>query len=79
MSLMCPDETNKESVSAIERSIIILCLDGPMPQVSDDVYNISAAKQILHGGGSQWNSGNRWFDKAMQVKSGKCKLYICHP
>ncbi|XP_044190332.1 carnitine O-acetyltransferase-like [Thunnus albacares] len=65
------DETNKESVSAIERGIITLCLDGPMPQVSDDMYDVSAAKQILHGGGSQWNSGNRWFDKAMQIIIGE--------
>ncbi|XP_042252136.1 carnitine O-acetyltransferase-like isoform X1 [Thunnus maccoyii] len=75
------DETNKESVSAIERGIFTLCLDGPMPQLSDDMYDISAAKQILHGGGSQWNSGNRWFDKALQIivgEDGTCGINCVH-
>ncbi|KAM7370232.1 hypothetical protein PAMP_011503 [Pampus punctatissimus] len=65
------DDTNKESVSAIESSIFTLCLDGPVPQVSDEMYSISAAKQMLHGGGSQWNSGNRWFDKPLQFIVGE--------
>ncbi|KAM7390875.1 hypothetical protein PAMA_008869 [Pampus argenteus] len=70
------DDTNKESVSAIESSIFTLCLDGPVPQASDEMYSISAAKQMLHGEGSQWNSGNRWFDKTLQVRSGK---FCSHP
>lgn len=61
------DKTNKESVQAIQRSIFTLCLDAPMPQVSDEIYCNRAAVQMLHGGGSQWNSGNRWFDKTLQV------------
>ena len=64
---MCPDKENKKSVSAIQRSIFTLCLDGAMPQMSDEMYLSRAAIQMLHGGGSQWNSGNRWFDKTLQV------------
>ncbi|KAM7390865.1 hypothetical protein PAMA_008859 [Pampus argenteus] len=75
------DDTNKESVSAIESSIFTLCLDGPVPQASDEMYSISAAKQMLHGEGSQWNSGNRWFDKTLQFiigEDGTCGWNFAH-
>lgn len=38
-----------------------------MPRVSDEMYPSRVAAQMLHGGGARWNSGNRWFDKTLQV------------
>lgn len=75
------DKTNKESVRAIEKSIFLVCLDAPMPRVSDEMYHNKVAAQMLHGGGSRWNSGNRWFDKTLQFivgEDGSCGLTYEH-
>ncbi|XP_071773646.1 carnitine O-acetyltransferase [Centroberyx gerrardi] len=65
------DKTNKQSVQAIQRSIFTVCLDAPMPRTSQEMYRSRAAVQMLHGGGSRWNSGNRWFDKTLQFIIGE--------
>lgn len=57
------DQADKESLLAIERSICTLCLDRAMPEES----SLSDFHLMTHGGGSQWNSANRWFDKSLQV------------
>ncbi|KAJ8386704.1 hypothetical protein AAFF_G00166530 [Aldrovandia affinis] len=75
------DKVNKESVRAIQKSIFTVCLDAPMPRVSDELYRSRAAVQMLHGGGSRWNSGNRWFDKTLQFiigEDGSCGLIYEH-
>ncbi|XP_067369896.1 carnitine O-acetyltransferase-like [Channa argus] len=66
------DKTNRESLSAIQSSIFIVCLDRAMTPVLDEImYRKSGILQMLHGGGSHWNSGNRWFDKGLQVIIGE--------
>lgn len=59
---------------AIEKSICTVCLDAPMPRVSEDIYKSRVAAQMLHGGGSRLNSGNRWFDKTLQVRTHALKV-----
>nr|XP_055055506.1 carnitine O-acetyltransferase isoform X2 [Misgurnus anguillicaudatus] len=75
------DKTNEESVRAIQKSIFTVCLDAPMPHKSDEMYWTRAGFQMLHGGGSRWNSGNRWFDKTLQFiigEDGTCGLIYEH-
>ncbi|XP_038638001.1 carnitine O-acetyltransferase isoform X1 [Scyliorhinus canicula] len=75
------DKVNKESVKCIQRSIFTVCLDAPVPKVSDELYMSHVMAQNLHGGGSRWNSGNRWFDKTLQFvigEDGSCGLVYEH-
>ncbi|XP_040180616.1 carnitine O-acetyltransferase isoform X1 [Rana temporaria] len=75
------DKINKESVRIIQKSIFTVCLDAPMPTVSDDLYKSRVAAQMLHGGGGHLNSGNRWFDKTLQfivAEDGSCGLVYEH-
>ncbi|XP_037002215.2 carnitine O-acetyltransferase isoform X1 [Artibeus jamaicensis] len=61
------DKVNRDSVRSIQKSIFTVCLDRVMPRVSEDKYRSQVAGQMLHGGGSKLNSGNRWFDKTLQL------------
>lgn len=57
----------------IERCIFVLCLDErmdyPPPEVGKpiDSDDEPLGLHMLHGGGVENNTGNRWFDKTMQV------------
>ena len=64
---LASDEVNKESFKSIERSIFALCLDKETPQVPESEYRNDLSARVLHGGGSEWNSSNRWFDKTLQM------------
>nr|2H3W_A Chain A, carnitine acetyltransferase [Mus musculus]2H3W_B Chain B, carnitine acetyltransferase [Mus musculus] len=75
------DKVNRESVNSIQKSIFTVCLDKQVPRVSDDVYRNHVAGQMLHGGGSKFNSGNRWFDKTLQfivAEDGSCGMVYEH-
>nr|CAG4650892.1 EOG090X04D9 [Simocephalus serrulatus] len=67
------DLINARSLQSIESSSMIVNIDQPLPadgfnqkegQVARDDTN--RALQMIHGGGSQWNTANRWFDKTVQ-------------
>ncbi|XP_038580213.1 carnitine O-acetyltransferase b isoform X2 [Micropterus salmoides] len=65
------DKLNKESVRLIETGLFSLCLDSPVMRISDEKYASRKAAQVLHGGGTFSNSGNRWFDKTLQFVVGE--------
>lgn len=65
------DKINRASVRSIESGLFSLCLDSPVMRISDEKYASRKAAQILHGGGTFSNSGNRWFDKTLQFVVGE--------
>ncbi|XP_066580830.1 carnitine O-acetyltransferase b [Amia ocellicauda] len=65
------DRINRDSVRAIERALFGVCLDAPVMRVSEGRYSSRMAAQVLHGGGTYSNSGNRWFDKTLQFIVGE--------
>ncbi|XP_035684384.1 carnitine O-acetyltransferase-like isoform X2 [Branchiostoma floridae] len=62
------DKHNKRSLEAINKSMFMLCLDQETDRGADRWT--SMGHQLMHGGGSQLNSGNRWFDKTLQFIVG---------
>lgn len=78
-NLLFLDKTNREILDAIDRSLFVICIEDPLPinfnhrQNSDMTQkkirdDINKAMQMLYGGGSKFNSSNRWFDQVLQVR-----------
>uniref|UniRef100_A0A8D0GFB2 Choline O-acetyltransferase n=1 Tax=Sphenodon punctatus TaxID=8508 RepID=A0A8D0GFB2_SPHPU len=67
-TILMKDSTNRDSLDMIERSICVVCLDGPS---GVDLSETNMALQLLHGGGYDKNGANRWYDKPMQLIVGR--------
>lgn len=73
VSFFCVDLINARSLQSIESSSMIVCIDQPFRPAVDDEEEVNnrvdtnRVLQMIHGGGSQWNTINRWFDKTVQV------------
>jgi len=73
---MLKNKENRRLFDLFNKAIFVLCLD---QRTSHDMYGTPEggndaeqnldlwAGQMLHGGGSSFNSGNRWFDKTLQL------------
>lgn len=56
------DGTNRASLDTLESAAFVVCLDDEVPK-----DNNAECDLLVHGGGSQRQSANRWFDKTVQV------------
>ncbi|CAK6956757.1 choline O-acetyltransferase-like [Scomber scombrus] len=61
------DQTNRDSLALIESCLCVVCLDEPNGLQPNDT---NRALLMLHGGGSERNGANRWYDKSMQFVVG---------
>lgn len=61
------NKENEKHLSAIQKALFVLCLDSVVPPSTGNAMT-DAALMCVHGGGSKGNSGNRWFDKTIQVR-----------
>ncbi|KAH8233866.1 hypothetical protein KR032_000697, partial [Drosophila birchii] len=57
---------NADTLEAIEQSLFVVCLDKYVPIPKGQEYAVQA-HQLLHGGGLEQNSANRWMDKTIQL------------
>lgn len=76
------EERNQRNIELIEQALIVLCIDEPLPGSfnSEGFFGstptmhrtghrdeTNMAHEMIHGGGSSFNTPNRWFDKTMQI------------
>ncbi|XP_053380411.1 carnitine O-acetyltransferase-like isoform X2 [Mercenaria mercenaria] len=66
---MIQDKTTKAALESVQRSIIVLCLDKSNNTMTD--ARTVSGHQMLHGRGSSYHTGNRWFDKTIQFIVGE--------
>lgn len=69
---------------------MIVSIDQPLPvdrfnviedeaaegEVSSTRDDTNRALQMIHGGGTEWNTPNRWFDKTVQVTQNREKCWV---
>lgn len=80
--MLLHDEHNARIIELIEQALCLICLDESLPitfnangfngatpsvHFAGDRDETNMAHEMIHGGGSECNSANRWFDKTMQV------------
>uniref|UniRef100_A0A182NF90 Choline/carnitine acyltransferase domain-containing protein n=1 Tax=Anopheles dirus TaxID=7168 RepID=A0A182NF90_9DIPT len=61
------DATNRSSVEAIQQALFVLSIDQELPQKPGTDHIVTASDLLIHGGGSNLNGGNRWYDKTIQL------------
>uniref|UniRef100_A0A1B0CHY9 Putative carnitine o-acyltransferase crot n=1 Tax=Lutzomyia longipalpis TaxID=7200 RepID=A0A1B0CHY9_LUTLO len=59
------DPKNRASLGETQSALFVLCLDDAVPRPAE--YKTVTSHQVITGGGSHQNTGNRWYDKTVQV------------
>ncbi|CAG2105566.1 unnamed protein product [Medioppia subpectinata] len=83
---MLLSDVNKQSLKYIENCLFVICLDDCVStkttrnQRRDSIQMARMdptymASTLLHGGGSQFYTPNRWFDKTLQIIIGKDGIF----
>lgn len=66
------DSRNLKSVREIQTSLFTVSIDDRLvPNQNGEYDTVAACHQLITGGGSTSNSGNRWFDKTIQIVIGQ--------
>ncbi|NP_001124191.1 choline O-acetyltransferase isoform X1 [Danio rerio] len=75
-NILIKDSTNRDSLDMIERCLCLVCLD---EETATELNDSNRALLMLHGGGTDKNGGNRWYDKPMQFVIGAdgCCGVVC--
>ncbi|XP_063233966.1 carnitine O-acetyltransferase-like isoform X1 [Bacillus rossius redtenbacheri] len=68
--LLAREHENRRPLEALEKSLFVVCLDGPAPGLGAPNQQSVSGQLMLHGGGSRASGGNRWYDKALQIVVG---------
>ncbi|XP_030826394.1 carnitine O-acetyltransferase-like, partial [Camarhynchus parvulus] len=68
---MMRDRLSRASLGRIQRSLLVLSLDSPVLAPPGGRGPEGVAAQVLHGGGANANSANRWWDKTLQLVIGQ--------
>ncbi|KAH6932493.1 hypothetical protein HPB50_006401 [Hyalomma asiaticum] len=59
------DETNAKTLEAVQRSILVMCLDEATGET--EPLEVRCTLHMLVGSGSAQCAGNRWYDKTVQI------------
>lgn len=59
---------NRQAVEEIQQALFVLSIDRELPLIEDDIT--TAEYTLVTGAGSKHNSGNRWYDKTVQLVVG---------
>ena len=66
---------NRRALEIIQNSLFTVSFDKEMPQAKNGDDIITASHQLIHGGGSNYNSANRFYDKTVQFICGTTGIH----